>query len=99
MITTLSVFKPWDRTRYGRRKQEERRERASLMSLSPITTAKHHEFQQTPLAIPPTLHDPDNETTAGRPVGLKILLAVIGVIVAGFVVLHLTGSGLGSHGH
>lgn len=40
-----------------------------------------------------------NETTDGLPFGLKISLAIIGVIVVGFVVLHLTGGGLGSHGH
>jgi len=105
VITTLSVFKPWGRTRYGRKQQlQERRESTSLMSLSPITMAKHHESPQTlggtPMSTPPTLPGPDNETTAdGLPVGLKIFLAVIGVIVVGFVVLHLTGGGLGSHGH
>lgn len=53
-----------------------------------------------PLSIPATLPDPDNEpTAASRPLGLKVFLAIIGVIVAGFVVLHLTGGGLGSHGH
>jgi hypothetical protein len=31
--------------------------------------------------------------------GLKIFLAVIGTIVVGFVVLHLTGRGLGGHAH
>ncbi len=48
VTTTLSVYKPWGRTRYGRRKQ--------------------------------------------------VFLAVIGVIVAAFVVLHLTVGGLGGHG-
>ena len=47
----------------------------------------------------PTLPDPDNETADGLPLGLKIFLAIIGVIVVGFVVRYLTGSGLGSHGH
>jgi hypothetical protein len=83
VTTTLSVYKPWGRTPYGRRTQEqERREGASLMAL----------------ATPPILPDPDHETTAGGlPSGLKIFLAVIGVIVAGVVVLHLTGRGLGGH--
>ena len=51
------------------------------------------------MSTPPTLPDPDNETTAdGLPFGLRIFLAVIGVIVVGFVVLHLTGEGLAGHG-
>ncbi len=50
---------------------------------------------------PPTVPDPHNETTAeSLPLGLKVFLAVIVAIVAAFVVLHhLTGGGLGSHGH
>jgi hypothetical protein len=104
VITTLSVFKPWGRTRYGPRKQQERRESSSLMSLSPITAAKHLESPETlggtPMSTPPTLPDTDKETTAdGLPLGLKIFLAVIGVIIVGFVVLHLIGGGFGSHGH
>ncbi len=38
---------------------------------------------------------PDNET----PLGVKIFYAVIGVLVLVVVVLHLTGHGLGGHGH
>jgi hypothetical protein len=105
VITTLSVFKPWGRTRYGRRKhQQEGRENGSLMSLSPITMAKDHESSQvlggTSMSSPPTLPDPDNETTADRlPLGLKIFLVVIAMIAMGLVMLHhLTGGGLGSHG-
>jgi hypothetical protein len=61
VITTLSVFKPWGKTRYGRRA--------------------------------------DNETAVkGLPSGLKLLLAAIGVIVLGFLVLHLLGGGLAHHG-
>lgn len=57
--TTLSVYKPWGLTRYGRRTQ-------------------------------------DQEAAAGDgpSLGLKIALAIIGLIVAGFVVLHLAGGGL-----
>jgi hypothetical protein len=82
--TTLSVYKPWGRTRYGRRKQLERRgiPRGMLESASP------------------TLSDPDNKpTSGGLPIGFKIFLAVVGVFVAVFVLLHLSGGGLGSHGH
>lgn len=42
--------------------------------------------------------DPDNKTTAdGLPSRLKVSIAVIGVIVVGFVVLHLTCGGLAGH--
>ena len=61
VITTLSVFKPWGRTLYGRRKQ--------------ATTA-----------------------VVDLPLGLRIFLTLIGVIMVGFVVLHLTGHAPGSHG-
>jgi len=67
VITTLSVFKPWGRTRYGRRRMQI--EGASLMSLSPSM-----------------LLDSGNEATAdGFSADRKKFLAVIGVIVAGFV--------------
>ena len=68
VVTTLGVYKPWGLTRYGRRKQLERRK------------------------VQP---QPDNET----PLGVKIFVAVIGVLVLVFVVLHLTGHGFESHGH
>lgn len=46
MITTLSVFKPWGRTRYGLR------ESARLTSLSTVATAKHRESSQSlPLGL------------------------------------------------
>ncbi len=104
LITTLSVFKPWGRTRYGRRKQQEARKNASLMSPSPVMLAKLHESPEMlggmPMSTPPTLPDLDDErATDGLPLALKIFLAVIGATVVGFVVLHLTVGGLGSHGH
>jgi hypothetical protein len=72
VATTLAVYKPWGRTRYGRRKQQE---------LSEVPQR------------------PDNGTTGDGPgLGLTIFLAVIGVIVVVFVLLHLTGRGLGGHG-
>jgi hypothetical protein len=43
---------------------------------------------------------PDTARTSdGASLGLKIALAVLGVVVVVFVVLHLTGGGLGGHGH
>jgi hypothetical protein len=75
VITVLSVYKPWGRTRYGLRKQQQ--ERREL----PGGTA---------LSTPPVLSDPRKEPAVdGIPVGLRIFLAVVGVIVAGFAMLHL----------
>ena len=51
------------------------------------------------MSTPPTFLDPANETTAGDPsFELEIALAVTGLIVVTFVVLHLTAGGFGSHG-
>lgn len=69
VTTTLSVYKPWGRTRYGQRKQDEY-ERPEALRLR------------------------DNKT----PFGFKIFLAVIGVLIVAFALLHLTGHGL-HHGH
>jgi hypothetical protein len=81
--TTLSVYKPWGRTRYGQRKQTLGRETLGGMPLSAL----------------PTHSDSDNEPTrGGLPIGL-IVLAVVSVLVAVFVLLHLSGGGHGSHGH
>jgi hypothetical protein len=98
VITTLSVFKPWGRTRYGLRKQLERRERAGSRRVRNITAAQYQMSPQTiegSISISAALTGPDEEpTVGGRPFGLKILLALIGALVVGFVVLHLTGGGL-----
>jgi hypothetical protein len=61
VVTTLSVFKPWGKTRYGRRAESQ-------------------------------------TAAAGLPAGFQIFLAVIGVLVLGFLVLHLLGGGLAGHG-
>ncbi len=68
VVTTLGVYKPWGLTRYGRRKQQQRRK---------------------------VSQQPDNQT----PLGIKIFLGAIGVLVLLFVVLHLTGHGFESHSH
>jgi hypothetical protein len=82
--TTLSVFKPWGRTRYGRRTQQGRR----------------GVLGGTPLPASPALADPLNEPKGGGlPTGLRIFLVVVSILVAVFVLLHLSGSNLGSHGH
>lgn len=86
VVMTLSVYKPWGLTRYGRRQYQPPR--------SPRT------LPETPLSNPDRdAPDVDIETTGDRPsLGLKIALGVIGAIVVVLVLLHLTGGGLGSHG-
>jgi hypothetical protein len=81
--TTLSVYKPWGRTRYGRRKQQQEQ----TLGGAPISTPAALSYTENKAAAP------------GLPLGFKIFLAVVGVIAAVFVVVHLTGGGLGSHGH
>lgn len=78
VITTLSVFKPWGRTQYGRLQQRKAREGAGSVDVLPM---------------------PASTSTKGLPPGLKILLAIIGLAVLVFLALHLTGNGLGGHGH
>jgi hypothetical protein len=82
--TTLSVYKPWGRTRYGRRKQRERCDTRGGMLMS------------GPLTLPDTGNEAARDAI---PLGLKIFLAMVGVGVAVFISLHLTGGGQGSHGH
>lgn len=97
-ITTLSIFKPWGKTRFGRRKQKEQGENTGLMNLSTGAIGEHNELPQT-LRGTPTRSDPDNPLLAvGLPLGLKITLAVFGIFVVVFVIDHLAG-GLGHHSH
>ena len=68
VTTSLSVYKPWGRTIYGRRVGDER-------VPSPTTVAA-----DVPL-----------------PLGLRVFLAMVGVIIAVILVVHLAGGGLGHH--
>jgi hypothetical protein len=83
VIATLGIYKPWGRTRYGLSKLEQ--ERAAGLRRAPIFTT-------------PALSDVDNETIGTRlPLGFKIFLAVVGAIVAIFVIVHLAGGDLAGH--
>ena len=84
VATALSVYKPWGLTPYGRSKRQELRQRLSGTPL---------------MANSPMLPDPVDGTAAnGIPLSLKAFIAVMGVLVAAFVVLHLTGHSL-HNGH
>jgi hypothetical protein len=65
--TTLSVFKPWERTPYGQR--------------SEVLATGGAEIRPPPM-----------------PLGLKIILTIVGLIVAAIAVVHLAGGGLHHHG-
>lgn len=68
VTTTLSVYKPWGRTRYG----------------------KGRELDATPGPARFTASVP-------APTGLRITLAITGLIVIAFLIVHLAGGGLGRH--
>ena len=87
VTTTLSVYKPWGKTRYGRRTQQIEFPQA---------------LGGTPTFTPPALPDPDKKpAAAGLSLRLKIILVVIGVIIVGFIVGHLIGGSAlpGLRGH
>jgi uncharacterized membrane protein len=66
---TLSVYKPWGRSRYGIRADE-------LAAVAqPVSTV-------TPTPLPR---------------GLRVFLAILGVIVGTIVIVHLAGGGMGRH--
>jgi hypothetical protein len=77
VITTLGVYKPWGKTYYWRRKMQRDRREGPGGTPSPIAM----------------LADSDNETDRDSlPLGLKIFLAVISVLVV-LAVLHHGGYG------
>ena len=84
VITTLSVFKPWGRTAYGRRKQQELREGLG---------------EDRVVSASLTLGSFDSGMPRESvPFGLKAFIAVIAAFVLVFAVMHLTGQGF-HHGH
>ena len=79
--TTLSVYKPWGMTPYGRRKQDERR-KVSQVDL---------------LAYPDSSVGPNQGSTTSAPRWVYVVgIHAIGLVLL-FVALHLTGGGLRSH--
>ena len=85
VVTTLSVFKPWGLTRYGRSKLV--KGGANFSEIHP------------PSYSPNSPSGPDGKKTAdGLPLGFKVFLALVTLLALVFVALHLTGHGL-HHGH
>ena len=82
VVTTLSVYNPWGKTRYGRRKQHEQLRLRTGSIAGPVGGV-------------PSLA---NESTSDPPnLRRLIAIAVVCVLVAVLVALHLTGGGLGRH--
>jgi uncharacterized membrane protein len=87
VITTMSVYKPWGRTRYGRRKLEEQQQRSKALRVvgSAATPDRGDEMP----------FDVGDKTREGLPRGLKMFIAAgIGLFVLVEVVsVHLAGRG------
>jgi hypothetical protein len=87
VATTLSVYKPWGRTRYGRRKQQERRQVSLPIAPRRLRTARNSDAADL---------EPDRGLSTNTSWGLYILLGMIGLILL-FVVLHLAVGDLRTH--
>jgi hypothetical protein len=104
MTTTLSVYKPWGRTQYGRRKQRERQKGAATDLATTTSTARTNRDPHTadlpshPGPTDGTGVAPDRGSPTSSPWGMYVLLGTIGVVLL-FVILHLTGGGHAGHGH
>lgn len=100
--TVLSVYKPWSRTRYGRREQHERRQASPIVPSQRTTTMRSR--GDTHLADVPSPLDSSDGTAArsdrrsapDTPRRLYLLLGIIGLVLL-FVVLHLIGGRPGGH--
>lgn len=96
--TVLSVFKPWGRTRYGRRKLDERRKVSQADPGAIVTPGARHRDAHA-ADSPPLSTSKDGASVRVSPTrtrwGLYVLLGVIGLVLL-FVVLHLIG-GRGHH--
>jgi hypothetical protein len=99
--TTLSVYKPWGRTKYGRRKQRERQK--GVAADPDTTTAPTRSSVGAPGASVPSHSDssggntvePGRKAITSSPWGMYVLLGVIGLVLL-LVFLHLVGGGHGA---
>jgi hypothetical protein len=82
VATTLSVYKPRGMTPYGQRKQHER----GTVSQRPYPDSKGD-----------TGVGPGRGSTASTPRWVYVFGIIVIVLVLHFVILHLTGGGLGGH--
>jgi hypothetical protein len=102
--TTVSVFKPWGRTRYGRRKQGARHtcgaaDPAAMIATMPNTGCGY-------VADPPSHSDSNDGSGQGAvrqlpatlPWGMYVLFGTIGLVLL-LVIIHFIAGGHTSHGH
>lgn len=83
-ITALAVYKPWGRTRYGRRKQQQ--EMCAVLAKTQVPT-------------PVVIGTPETKPGDGLALSLKVFLLIAAIIALIFIVSHLAGGGLGRHSH
>jgi len=101
-ITTLSVYKPWSKTPYGRRKHNERHQVPQSIPLEGRTTLHNSE---DPLVIDlPSETDSahsnlraSRETISTLPWKQYVLLGILGFVLLLVITLHLTSGGLDFH--
>jgi hypothetical protein len=91
--TSLSVFKPWGRTPYGRRVQEERWKESPTSPAAPDTGARPEDTHARPEVAGVS---PGRGSVARTRRKLYALLVVVGLVVL-FLVLHLAAGGRGRH--
>jgi hypothetical protein len=87
-VTTISVYKPWGRTSYGRRKLEEQQQRSKALRVVGAAAVPERGDEMA-VAV-------GDRTRGGFPRGLRMFIAAgIGVlVVVQLVSMHLTGHGL-----
>jgi len=83
VATTLSVYKPWGMTRYGRRKQHE--QRTGVAAVWPPYPENDDAVESA------------RGLTTSTPRSVYVFWIIVIVLVLLFVILHLTGRGLGGH--
>jgi hypothetical protein len=88
--TALSVYKPWGKTPYGLRRQQERREGSLPNPTRPPATPSHRPERDD--GVGP---EQSQWSRTGVP-KLYVMLGIIGLVLL-FVVLHVAGGGLRGH--
>ncbi len=85
VITAISIYKPWGRTRYGQRKLEEERHRSTGAMPAPASRANPVPSRQV--------------GADGLSSGLRVFLGALALIVVILLLLQLGGGGAGHRGH
>jgi hypothetical protein len=93
--TTLSIYKPWGRTPYGRREKRDR-QRILVSDPAAMSSLPPNADRRPDLQLDEAADDARLGSTTGSRLGMAVLLGTAGLLVL-LIVLHLTG---GSHvGH